>query len=150
MRHQRDLFEICGALALIALGVWFMNHALAEYSFGTLRRMGPGFFPAVLGGLVAAFGILILLPAVLRRAAPPEFDLRAFLFLSAGLLGFSLALERFGLVPATFVLVFLAALGRRGIRPVETGVLAAALAVIGVLLFSRGLGIPLDPFRWSV
>ena len=150
MRVPRDIGDIIGGAALIAFGLWVMQHALAEYQFGALRRMGPGFFPAVLGGLVAGAGALILLPALFRGGEAPRPDWRPFVLVCAALIAFALVLERFGLVAATFALVFLAAVARPGPRPVETLVLAAALAGIAVLVFSEGLGIPIPAFRWSL
>lgn len=150
MRVAKDIGDIIAGVALIALGLWYMQHALAEYQFGALRRMGPGFFPAVLGALVAGFGALILLPALFRRGDAPAPDWRPFVFVCAALAAFALMLERFGLVAATFALVFLAAAARPRPRPVETLVLAAALSVMGVLIFSKGLAIPVHAFRWSL
>ena len=40
----------------IAFGVSFMIWS-QEYQFGTTQRMGPGYFPTVLGGLLVFLGI---------------------------------------------------------------------------------------------
>jgi hypothetical protein len=150
MRQARDIGDIIAGLALVAFGAWYMQHALAEYAFGSLRRMGPGFFPAVLGALVAGFGALILLPALFRRGDAPAPDWRPFLLVCAALVVFAMVLERLGLVAATFALVILAAWARPQPKPIETLVLAAMLSVMGVLIFSMGLGIPIHAFRWSL
>ena len=150
MQRRRDIGDIIGGLVHVAVGLWFMQHALAEYAFGSMLRMGPGFFPTVLGALVAGFGVLILIPALLRGGDAPAPDWRPFACVCAALIGFALTLERFGLVAATFALVFLASAGRPGARPLPTLVLAAVLSVIGVVGFSMGLGIPIPAYRWSL
>jgi hypothetical protein len=148
LKRARDYGDIVGGLLLIGAGTWFGIYAL-EYPVGQLRRMGPGFFPAVLGALVALFGVLVLIPALFRGAELPKIEWRPFFMVCAALLGFALAVERVGLVPATFVLVILASIGRRGFSLLPTLVLAAALAVIAVVIFSEGLGIPIYAFRWN-
>jgi hypothetical protein len=150
MRSRRDIGDIIGGSVHVLAGIWFMQHALASYQFGTTLRMGPGFFPAVLGGLVAVFGLLILVPAIFRSGDAPAPDWRPFVFVSAALIAFALLLEPFGLVAATFAMVFLASAGRPGARPLHTLVLAVALSIISVVVFTKGLGIPIPAFRWSL
>jgi hypothetical protein len=58
--HRRDWTDIIGGIALLLFGLWFHFYARNDYNLGDLRRMGPGFFPAVLGVLVAGFGVLML------------------------------------------------------------------------------------------
>jgi hypothetical protein len=149
MQRGRHIGDIIGGFVHVALGLWFMQHALSEYNFGSMLRMGPGFFPVVLGALVAGFGVLILIPALFRSGDAPVPDWRPFAFVCAALIGFALTLERFGLVPATFVLVFLASAGQPGARMVPTLAIAIVLSVISVVVFTMGLGIPIPAFRWS-
>ncbi len=129
--------------------MWFYLHAAGSYSFGTLRRMGPGFFPAALGVLVAGFGALLALPALFRRGELPRPSPRPLVTITAGGLAFTYLIEPFGLVPATLVLVGLAALAEPRFRPLRTAILAAALAALAMLVFSEGLGIPVPAFRWQ-
>jgi hypothetical protein len=110
--------------------------------------MGPGFFPVVLGFLVAGVGVLVLIPALFTSGETPSPDWRPFVCVCAALIGFSLVLERFGLVAATFTLVFLASAGRPGARPLPTLALAVVLSGIAVVVFTMGLGIPIPAFRW--
>ncbi|MCW8085363.1 tripartite tricarboxylate transporter TctB family protein [Sabulicella glaciei] len=149
MTTSRDYMDMLGGAVLTVFGLWFMLHAFGEYNIGELRRMGPGFFPAVLGGLVAGFGALIFLPALFRAGTRVQFDTRPFLAIVAGILAFAFVVEPFGLVAATAVLVGITAMGRVAIRPVEIAIMAVCLAAIAVLVFSWGLGIPLHPFRWN-
>ena len=51
--------DIWSGLMLIAIGAAAILVA-RNYPFGTALRMGPGFFPVVLGGLLIVFGLTIL------------------------------------------------------------------------------------------
>ena len=53
IRNQKDFWS---AVMFIAFGVSFMIWS-QEYQFGTTQRMGPGYFPTVLGGLLVFLGI---------------------------------------------------------------------------------------------
>jgi hypothetical protein len=52
------------------------------------------------------------------------------------------------MVPATFLLVGIAALAQNDVRLKRTVVLAAALSALGVIIFARGLGVLLPAFAW--
>ncbi|MCB4821320.1 tripartite tricarboxylate transporter TctB family protein [Roseicella aerolata] len=149
MRLSRDYVDVVGGVGLVLFGGWVYAHAAAEYDFGTLRRMGPGFFPAALAVLLMVFGALLAVPALFRSGEGPRISVRSFLSILAGILAFAWLIEPFGLVPATIALVGLAALAEPGFRPIRTALLAVALSALGVLIFSQGLGIPIPAFRWS-
>jgi hypothetical protein len=146
--QARDYTDVIGGGLLLAFGVWFALYAGADYNLGSLRRMGPGFFPAIIGWLVAFFGLLVLVPALFRVGEMPVPKLRPLGTIMVGGLAFAFIVERFGMVPATMVLVFVSALAEERFYPVRTLVLAAALAAIAVVVFTMGLGIPIPAFRW--
>jgi len=147
LKATRDYADIIGGAVLIVFGAWFMLHA-GGYNMGTLRRMGPGYFPIVIGGLVILFGALVLVPGMLRAGTMPRPEWRPFLTISFSVLAFALIVERFGLIPATVTLTGAAALAEPGLRLVRLALLALGLSAIGVLVFTQGLGIPIPAFRW--
>lgn len=133
----------CSALLLLAIGAAVAWGASA-YPLGTLRRIGPGFFPFALGLLLALLGGLVLLERAPAEPVEPvePFDRRAFALITASILAF-LALGRLaGLVPASFALVLLAALADRRTAPRTALLLAAGLAAFAALLFKGLLGLP--------
>jgi hypothetical protein len=146
--ERRDWTDIIGGALLLMFGLWFLWHAQTHYSFGELRRMGPGAFPTGLGVLMAAIGLLILIPAWFRRGEMPSANLRPFLAILAGGLAFALLIEPAGLVPAIVALVVVVSLAETELRWMRTAILAVSLSVIGVLIFTKGLGIPVPAFRW--
>ncbi|MBU8546343.1 tripartite tricarboxylate transporter TctB family protein [Roseomonas sp. ROY-5-3] len=146
--QRRDWTDIIGGSLLLIFGLWFLWHAQNHYNLGELRRMGPGAFPAGLGLLNALFGLLILVPAFFRKGEMPVPAIRPLLAIIAGGLSFAFLIEPAGLVPATVALVFVVALAEQKQRWLRTAILAAALSVMAVLVFTKGLGIPVPAFRW--
>jgi hypothetical protein len=52
--------DFWSGLMFIGSGLFFMIWALIYYQMGTAVRMGPAYFPTVLGGLLAVLGLIIL------------------------------------------------------------------------------------------
>jgi len=146
--HKRDYGDILGGVAIMIGGTAFALGA-SDYAIGSLRRMGPGFFPISIGVVLAVFGALVIAAAFLRGAPMPKPEWRPLTTIALAILIFGLAIERIGLVPATMLLVAVSAIAQRGSRPLPTLVLAAALAAIAVLIFTQGLGMPIATVRWS-
>jgi hypothetical protein len=142
--------DFVGGVLLIALGLGFALYASAQYPMGELRRMGPGFFPVVLGYVLAGLGVVLVLSSftgAMERIG--SFDWRPFIAVILGLSAFAILVERTGMVVSTIVLTFIVAFGERQFRPVRTALLSLSLAAIGVAIFSWGLGLPVPAFRWN-
>lgn len=122
-----------------------------QFSLGTAARMGPGFFPLILGALLFFLGIGI---AILdARVDPAEEDsfldfvrprLRAVLFLLIAPIGFALLIEPAGLIPAVFAAVFISAFADKSVKPVRAVILSALVALFCALVFGAGLGLSID------
>jgi hypothetical protein len=122
------------------------------YQIGDLQNFGPGLFPAGLGVVLIALGLAILLRArlVTRAAAPrrrPEW--RGWLCIIAGMASFVVIGQCAGLLPATFCLVFISALGDRDNSVWSALLLACAMVAICVIVFWWGLKVQFPLFRWS-
>jgi hypothetical protein len=114
--------------------------------------MGPGYFPTVIGALVALLGLVLMVTA-LRIPGPrlPRVPLRPVVLILAAGVAFGYLLKPLGLVAATAVLVIVSALGGHEFRWREVLALAAVLVVfsIGVFVFGLGLPFPLWPEAWE-
>jgi hypothetical protein len=97
--------DLWAGLMLIAIGAGAMSIA-RNYPFGTALRMGPGYFPVVLGGLLVVFG-LYLAGSSMRGGGEIEspWSLRALAVLPLSLVLFGLLTERAGFIAALIVLI---------------------------------------------
>src|SRR5581483_4135578 len=139
IRSNRDFWA---GIMLIAGGAAAVVIA-RNYAFGTALRMGPGYFPSVLGGLLVLFG-LYLLAQGLRSNEKIEgnWSLRALVMLPLSLVLFGLLMEYAGFIPALVVLIVGSAAAGGEFRFLEALLLAAGLTVFAVALFIYGLGLP--------
>lgn len=140
--RQRDLGDILGGLLMIGIGLFAVWYA-QRYAFGTLRNMGPGFLPVVLGWLLAGLGVLIALPALRRTGPPVQVELRTLVIITAALLLFASSLRPLGLILATALAVLLASVAERGFAWPSRLVLAVGLSGLVWLIFVAGLGMNL-------
>jgi hypothetical protein len=146
----RNRQYLSGALvALLGLGVILEARS---FGVGTMARTGPGLFPLVLGAALTLVGVLIAMTrerddghdaAVFARP-----DWRGWSCILGGVLGFILLGEPFGLGPATFVCVFVAAWGDREATLRGALLLALAATVVAAVVFSWLLKFQLPLVRW--
>ena len=130
-------------LMFIGFGVGFAVVAAQNYQIGTAVRMGPAYFPIVLGGLLALIGLAVLVQSLALdgpKVPPIVFRPLILILLATSLYG--VLLRPLGLVLALFVLVGVGALGGRDQRAWEVGLLAIGLAAFSVFAFVKGLGLP--------
>jgi hypothetical protein len=140
IRSQGDFW--CG-LIFVAIGLAFLI-AAQNYRMGSAARMGPGYFPTLLGGLLALLGLSLTVPALLRSGEPfPRLHLRPMLALLAAILAFALLLEPAGFVIALIVLVLISAVADPQLRRIEAAMMALLLTLFSVLIFHTLLGLPL-------
>jgi len=144
IRNPKDfwaglLFASVG-LAAIVLG--------SRYNLGTAARMGPGYFPRILGMLLMALGSIIALRAlrVDGPAVPPWRWWSTGVVLGSVVL-FGLIVNTVGLALSTVILIVLASSASSEFRWKEalvSGVFLAALAV-GVFIIGLKLQLPIWP-----
>jgi hypothetical protein len=126
----------------IGFGIGFAIVA-QNYQMGTAVRMGPAYFPTVLGALLAILGIAILVQSLaIEGPKVPPFLLRPLFFILFGIVLFGVFLKPLGLVLASAIVVGVGAFGGHEFRWKEVAVLYAILAVFSVLVFVKALGLP--------
>jgi hypothetical protein len=123
-----------------ALGLWLGRN----YGMGTSARMGPGYLPTILCIGMIVFGAIIAFRGVTIGSGPvAALRLRPIVAVVLGLVAFLLLLQRTGLPIAVFVCVAIGSFATDKVRPVETILLAAFLAITVSMTFILGLGLPL-------
>jgi hypothetical protein len=114
-----------------------------DYRFGSALRMGPGFFPTILGGILIAFGVCIMAVGLKSgEKIQGSLSLRALIMLPLSLVLFGLLMEKAGFIPALVALVLVSAASGREFKFVEVLLLTALLTVASAALFIWGLGLP--------
>ncbi len=154
-RFKKDYY---GGALMVLVGVAAVV-AGVDYRVGELARMGPGFFPVALGSLLALVGLLIAAsarnpkpssePAVSHGHPGGMPDIRGGVCIVVAILAFLLLGVYGGLLPATFAIVFISALGDRDNTLIEAFLLSAAMCVIAVVVFWWALQLQLPLFQWG-
>lgn len=139
---QRSAKDVLAGLTFVGFGLAFAVGALA-YEVGDPVRMGPGFFPLIVGVLLAILGALI---AVTRPSEPDDEGITAPPWRAAGLilgaiLIFGLTVRGLGLVPSIFVTALMASLASRETRIPLAVLLAAGLTVVSIAIFVMALSV---------
>src|SRR6266496_2768311 len=117
-----------------------------DYPFGTTLRMGPGYVPTVLGGLLALFGLYFIAKGFRStEVIEGNWSLRALIVLPLSFGLFGVVIEYAGFIPALIVLVFGSAAASREFRFVEVALLTVVMIAQSVTVFIWGLGLPYPP-----
>ena len=143
--------DYVSAVTLIVIGLGIVAEGL-RYRFGSLTQMGAGFIPVVLGAILALVGVAIGMTAERddfgdAQSAPTEW--RGWLCILGAIVSFVVLGVYGGLVPATFAMVFIGALGDKSNGVRVALLLALGITAAGVLIFSVGLHMQFPLFTWG-
>jgi hypothetical protein len=139
LRNNKDFWA---GLMLIVIGAAAMFIARG-YPFGSAMRMGPGYFPSMLGGILALFGIYVLIMGLRRgEKITLHCSARALIVLPLSLVAFGLLMNHAGFLPAMVVLIFGSACAGQDFKFVEVLLLTVILTGLSVAVFIWGLGLP--------
>ena len=145
IKSQKDFFS---GLMFMVLGAAFAWGA-TKYSIGTGARMGPGYFPLMLGVMLAILGAVVAFNGlVIERVGgdkvgkwawkPLCYIIGANLIFGVCLGGLpSIGLKSLGLIAGIYALTFVASMAEPGWKVKNTFFLGTALAVISYLAFIK-------------
>lgn len=148
IKSQRDFWS---GMMFMVVGALFAWGALANYSFGSSARPGPGYFPFGLGALLAILGAFILFEALTIETedGEPIGDIawKPLVVILAAVAAFGYLLPVLGMFIALPILVIVASWASDEFSLVSTLISAAFLDVFSWAIFIKGLGltIPLLP-----
>ncbi|HTU53011.1 MAG TPA: tripartite tricarboxylate transporter TctB family protein [Acetobacteraceae bacterium] len=122
-----------------------------NYQMGTALHMGPGYFPALVGVLLAALGLGAIVSGLASKVHDPipASKLEPLLLILAGIFSFAFLVERAGLLVAAASLIFFACLRRLLTNPFEILLVYLVLTGFAAVVFVRWLGIDIRLFWWS-
>ena len=147
IKSQKDFFS---GLVFVIVGVAYALGA-TNYKLGDGARMGPGYFPLLLGVLLAILGVVVMFKAMVVQTMDGDkigkFAWRPLFFIIAANLSFGILLgglpsikfPSFGLIVAIYALVPIAALAGDEFKLKEVLVLATILAALSYFAFIYAL-----------
>lgn len=144
--------DYAGGAMMLLLGIGAMVQG-QTYTIGSLSRMGPGYFPVALGAILAVIGAALMITARLsqppadEKPLPPEW--RGWGCIILGIVAFAVLGKYGGLVPATFAIVFISALGERKNTVRNALTLAVAMVIVCLVVFWWGLQLQFPLFAWG-
>lgn len=146
MTAHNSIKDLASGLIFIGFGLAF-GYASQTYDLGTALRMGPGYFPLLLSGILVLLGVIIMVQSFLT--GPDETPLErvpwlGLVLIMGGLVFFGLTVRGLGLAPALFVTTFMSAFASERTGIVGALAMAAAMVVICMLIFVWALGLPLQ------
>ena len=189
--HIKNGKDFWAGLMFVGAGLSFVLVS-QNYPMGSAVRMGPAYFPTMLGGLLAILGAVVFIRAFFSKIEQPlkvftfrlpvliaslviggaayftdswfkgtpmvgfaltglalalfigAFGPRSMFVILIAVVIFGYALKPLGLVLAIVLLIVLSALGGHDFRKKEVAILTIGLALFGVLVFVKGLGLPFN------
>ena len=147
MAVVRSPKDLVAGLLFIVVGITAIAIA-TNYTLGSAARMGPGYFPRILGILMITLGAILALRSVRLSGPPlPGWKWRPVLVVLGSVVVFGAIVNFAGLVLSTILLIAMASAASHEFRPKEaviSGILLAALAV-GVFVIGLKLQIGIWP-----
>jgi len=141
--------DLGAAIVFIVIGIAGLVFG-QDLAFGTSAKMGPGYFPTILSGLILALGVGLLIYSFIVDGPPIEpVQYRPIALIVISILVFGYLLELAGLVVTAFLMTLVAAYARRKVNLRENIYLGIGLSVFSVLIFVHGLAQPLPVWWWA-
>jgi len=137
-----DAKDFWSGVMFAAFGLAFVAFA-RQYDMGTAARMGPAYFPTVLGGLLLLLGVVVAIRGLTAKTTDghvDRFHFKPLLLILGAVVAFGLLLRPAGLVGALAALVIISSLGSNEFRLRDVLLLTVGLAVLVLVVFIYGLG----------
>lgn len=138
IRNEKDFWS---GVMFIAFGLFFALFA-QKYDFGTAQRMGPAYFPTMLGGLLAVIGFVVALTGLGREGVDgkvEKFHFYELAWVLGAVVVFGLLLRPAGVIVAMFALVGISSYASHEFHWKEAVILSIVMAIITWVVFIYGL-----------
>lgn len=148
IKSKKDLYA---GIMFIAIGAFFALWAL-NYPMGSSVRMGPAYFPTILGWLTAGLGVIIAIRGfTIPDEEPRKTQWKPLFMINGAAVVFGLLVDplKIGFVGAVVVSVIICAAGGYEFKWKEAIAEAIVLIVVCWGAFVYGLGLPFRLFPWS-
>ena len=133
----KNIKDFYSSLIFMFFGVATMVFA-TSYQIGTAARMGPGFFPFALGGMLTMLGLVISLRSLSWGKGGRKtlsFQTRPVVFVLCSVILFGLLLRPLGLLLSTFILVLVSSMASYDFKVRQSILTAFVLLAIVLIIF---------------
>jgi hypothetical protein len=148
IKSKKDLYA---GIMFIAIGAFFALWA-TNYPMGSSVRMGPAYFPTILGWLLAGLGLIIAIRGfTIPDEEPRATQLKPLLLINGAAVIFGILIDplKIGFVGAVVVSVIVCAMGGYEFKWKEAIIEAVVLVIVCWAAFVWGLGLPFRLFPWD-
>ena len=141
-----DNKDFLAGLLFILIGASAVVFA-RDYPMGSAMRMGPGYFPTILGGILFLFGVYVMVRGIRSGAkVKGEWGWKPLALITLSIVLFGFLMDRLGMIPALAVMFFVSALAGREFRFKEVLILTVLMSAFAVGVFVYGLKLPFQLF----
>ncbi len=130
-------------------GLLFMAFGLAaaiigrDYPMGTAVRMGPGYFPTILGAILIVMGGVLVFRGLVTKGEPiGGVAVKAMVLVLGAVSFFAGMVDWLGLVVSVSAVVLISSLANQPFKPLEFAGLLVAMLALSVGLFGYALSLP--------
>ena len=138
IRNHRDFWS---GVLFIVTGLLFVVLS-RQYNLGTAAKMGPGYFPTILGGLMAILGLMVLVPSLGGRGPEvriAKMDFKSIVMVLVAVAVYAATLPTLGFIVALFVLILISSFASHEFNIKTTLISAVVLLVFSWAVFVKGL-----------
>lgn len=142
VRHAKDFWS---GVLFVLLGIFFIVFA-QRHELGTASRMGPAYFPTLLGALMAIVGAIVALRGLVKAPETPEegrvekFHWGVLVLILGSVVIFSLLLSTFGLMISLAAMIVVSMFASRTVNWKETIGMIVLLDALAYVIFVLGVG----------
>ncbi|MEP6607629.1 MAG: tripartite tricarboxylate transporter TctB family protein [Burkholderiaceae bacterium] len=148
----RDQKNFWSGLMFIAFGLFFIGFA-QQYDMGSAARMGPAYFPSVLGGLLLLLGVFIAIQGLAVETADGKiepFNFKGLGYVLGAVVAFGLLLRPAGVVVALFALIVISSLASNEFKLREVLIVTVLLTIMVIAVFIYGLQMTIPLWPWFI
>jgi NhaP-type Na+/H+ or K+/H+ antiporter len=144
IKNRRDFYA---GLMFMIFGLAFMILS-QQYSMGTASKMGPAYFPTILGGILAFLGLIVLIGSVRENAEkftvqPFQMDIILYILGAVGLFAAALGPFKLGFIVALLALILVSSRASHEFSWRDTSISIVVLSIASYLIFILGLQLQL-------
>ena len=148
--RDRDRKDFNAGILYVAIGGFFAGFA-TNYPMGSAVRMGPAYFPTILGVMLVMLGLVLVFRSFFMQDGerPTKTHWQPLLGVLGAVLVFAFLIDRVGLIATSALTMVVCSLGGWDFRWKEQVVNSVVMTSACVGIFYFGLGLPFRLFPWS-